>query len=75
MSSWPCTPEGRLPTRTRGRRLLLLSAGATLAPARLDMVRTMYWPLIGGFVAFLLLLLLMGWIMDTSGRDERDRRG
>jgi hypothetical protein len=26
----------------------------------------MYWPLIGGFVAFVLFAVLMGWIMDTT---------
>src|SRR5437588_12627924 len=26
----------------------------------------MYWPLIGGFIAVVLLAVLMGWIMDTS---------
>jgi hypothetical protein len=29
----------------------------------------MYWPLIGGFIAFLLVALLLGWILDA------DRRG
>jgi len=28
----------------------------------------MYWPLIGGFVAFLVLLVLIGWIMDAPRR-------
>jgi hypothetical protein len=26
----------------------------------------MYWPLIGGFVAFVLLAIVMGWILDPS---------
>ena len=26
----------------------------------------MFWPLIGGFIAFVLLTILIGWIMDTS---------
>jgi hypothetical protein len=32
------------------------------------MVRRMYWPLIAGFVAFLILLLLIGWAIDRSAR-------
>jgi len=27
-----------------------------------------FWPLIAGFIAFVLLAVLMGWIMDTSRR-------
>jgi hypothetical protein len=31
----------------------------------------MYWPLIGGFIAFVLLAVLLGWIMDPDRhRDE-----
>jgi hypothetical protein len=26
----------------------------------------MYWPLIGGLVAFILLAILLGWILDPS---------
>lgn len=34
----------------------------------------MYWPLIGGFIAFLALLVLLGWIMDApSRRGDRER--
>jgi len=25
----------------------------------------MFWPLAGGFIAFVLLSLLLGWIMDS----------
>jgi hypothetical protein len=32
----------------------------------------MFWPLIAGFVAFVLLAVFMGWIMDTSRHGERD---
>jgi hypothetical protein len=37
-----------------------------------------YWPLIGGFIAFVLLAVFLGWLMDTSrhgdaGRDGHDR--
>jgi hypothetical protein len=31
----------------------------------------MYWPLIGAFIAFVLLAVLMGWIMDP----DRHRNG
>jgi hypothetical protein len=30
----------------------------------------MFWPLIGGFIAFVLLAILLGWIMDTSRRRD-----
>ncbi len=30
----------------------------------------MYWPLIGGFIAIVLITLLIGWIMDTSRRGD-----
>jgi F0F1-type ATP synthase assembly protein I len=26
----------------------------------------MYWPLIGGFIAFILLAVFLGWLMDPS---------
>jgi hypothetical protein len=34
-----------------------------------------FWPLIGGFVVFVLLAVLMGWITDASrhGDANRDR--
>jgi hypothetical protein len=32
-----------------------------------------YWPLIGGFIAFVLLAVLLGWIMDSSRRGDADR--
>ncbi|MFZ0043778.1 MAG: hypothetical protein WAK93_20885 [Solirubrobacteraceae bacterium] len=34
----------------------------------------MYLPLLGGFVALVLLSVLMGWIMDTSRRDREAER-
>jgi hypothetical protein len=34
----------------------------------------MYWPLIGGLIALILLSLLMGWIMDPSRKRDTDRR-
>jgi hypothetical protein len=33
----------------------------------------MFWPLIGGFVAFVLLAVLMGWLMDTDRGGDADR--
>jgi hypothetical protein len=30
----------------------------------------MFWPLIGGFIAFVLLAILLGWIIDTSRRRD-----
>ena len=33
----------------------------------------MYWPLIGGVIAFVLLAVFMGWVMDTSRRGDGER--
>jgi hypothetical protein len=33
----------------------------------------MYWPLIGGFVAFILISILLGWILDPSRNRDADR--
>jgi hypothetical protein len=30
----------------------------------------MFWPLIGGFIAFVLLTLLIGWLVDPARRRE-----
>jgi hypothetical protein len=30
------------------------------------MVPAVFWPLIGGFVALILLAIFLGWVMDTS---------
>jgi len=35
----------------------------------------MYWPLIGGFVALVLLTLVMGWVMDPKRRGDANRDG
>jgi hypothetical protein len=35
------------------------------------MFRGMYWPLIAGFVAFLVLLILIGLAVDRPGAGER----
>jgi hypothetical protein len=29
----------------------------------------MYWPLIGGFIAIVLITILIGWIMDSRRGD------
>jgi hypothetical protein len=34
----------------------------------------MYWPLLGGLIAFILLAVLLGWIMDTSRRRDDEPR-
>jgi hypothetical protein len=33
----------------------------------------MFWPLIGGFIAFLLLAVFMGWLLDADRRSDADR--
>jgi hypothetical protein len=30
----------------------------------------MYWPLIGGFIAFVLVAVLLGWILDPDRRGD-----
>lgn len=35
----------------------------------------MYWPLAAGFIAFVLLTLLIGWIMGSSRRDGDGHEG
>ena len=35
-------------------------------------VRAMYWPLIGGFIVFVLIAVLLGWITDTSRGGDAD---
>jgi F0F1-type ATP synthase assembly protein I len=32
----------------------------------------MYWPLLGGFIAFVLVALLLGWILDPARHGDRD---
>ena len=34
------------------------------------MFRGMYWPLIAGFLAFLLLLILIGWATEQRGAGD-----
>jgi len=38
-------------------------------PERSGNVPAVFWPLIGGFIAVVIITLLIGRIMDTSGRD------
>jgi hypothetical protein len=33
----------------------------------------MYWPLIGGFIAFVVITVLIGWWVDPSRRGDTDR--
>jgi hypothetical protein len=33
----------------------------------------MYWPLIGGFIAVVIITLLIGWVLDVSRRNHPDR--
>lgn len=37
-----------------------------------DYLSTMYWPLIGGFIAFVLIAVVLGWVLDPDRR--RDAR-
>jgi hypothetical protein len=30
----------------------------------------MYWPLIGGFIVFILVAVLLGWILDPDRRAD-----
>jgi F0F1-type ATP synthase assembly protein I len=38
------------------------------------MVSAVFWPLIGGFIAVLVLTILIGWIVDTRGRQPDRHR-
>jgi hypothetical protein len=31
-----------------------------------------YWPLVAGLIAFILLALVLGWILDPSRRSDAD---
>lgn len=33
----------------------------------------MFWPLIAGFVAFVLLALILGWVLDPDRRSDAGR--
>jgi len=39
------------------------------------MFTRMYWPLLGGFIVFVLLALVIGWATDSSRRGGTDRDG
>jgi hypothetical protein len=32
----------------------------------------MFWPLIGGFIFFVLLAIFMGWLLDPSRRHDAE---
>jgi hypothetical protein len=32
-----------------------------------------YWPLIGGFIAVLIIMVLIGWVIERSERRDADR--
>jgi hypothetical protein len=38
------------------------------------MLWAMFWPLIGGFIVFVLLAIFMGWILDPARRGNIDKR-
>ena len=38
------------------------------------MFTAMYWPLLGGFIVFVLFAILMGWITDSSRRGRDGHR-
>jgi ABC-type Mn2+/Zn2+ transport system permease subunit len=61
MSRWRCTRDRRAGAG------LGLAAGWYKVPG-------VFWPLIGGFIAFILFAVLMGWIMDAPSRSEHRRR-
>jgi hypothetical protein len=35
----------------------------------------MFWALFGGFIAFVLLAVFLGWVMDPSRRGDAGRDG
>jgi hypothetical protein len=39
------------------------------------MFPSMYWPLLGGFIAFLLFAIFMGWVLDPKRHGDADRDG
>jgi biotin transporter BioY len=39
------------------------------------MFRAMFWPLAGGLIAFILVAVLLGWILDPSRHGDADGRG
>jgi hypothetical protein len=57
---------GVLRSRAQRVRRRLQSEGGSY------MFCAMYWPLLGGFIAFVILALIMGWIMDPSRHGDAD---
>jgi hypothetical protein len=55
------------------------AGGATPSATPSYKVPRVFWPLIGGFIAFILFAIFMGWVMDTSrhggGKDGADGAG
>lgn len=49
-------------------------AGLKHAASTADMLWAMFWPLIGGFIVFVLLAIFMGWILDPARRGNIDKR-
>ena len=47
--------------------------GGLLAGRRRVVFAVMYWPLIIGFVCFVLVTILIGWFVDAPRRRESDR--
>ncbi len=39
------------------------------------MFQSMYWPLVGGFIAFVLLAVLLGWLTDSNRGGGSDGDG
>jgi hypothetical protein len=33
----------------------------------------MFWPLIGGFIAFVLLAIIIGWVLDPARRHDAEQ--
>ena len=69
-----------VPDGQRAGRAARLSAGG--ARSRVDrasrrsyMFRVMFWPLAGGFIAFVLVAVLLGWILDPSRHSDTDGHG
>ena len=68
-----CSPPApaALAARPRGARR---SPPRRSPPGSLYKVPRVFWPLIGAFIAFVLLAIIMGWIMDAPRRRGDGRR-
>lgn len=69
---WLLTPVGVGPPGTTSRPL---STRVDRASRRSYMFRPMFWPLAGGLIAFILVAILLGWILDPSRRGDADGHG